>query len=150
VFNDVIEHISDIHGTLTVCRDRLTLGGILILNLPNSEGLFYRLSKLVARMGWRAPFDRLWQKDMPAPHVHYFNRFNLAALVGKHQFEFVYCDELPALRARGLLERLRWARDVPILSLYLQYLAVLCAIPVMRAFQSDIIVSVFRKRTQAA
>lgn len=147
VFNDVIEHIPDINGALAACRQRLNPGGILILNLPSSRGFFYRLSKTLARFGWRAPFDRLWQKDLPSPHVHYFNWENLAALVAKHGFELVDSDELPALRAKGLLERLRCAGNISAVSLYTQYVAILCAIPVLRAFPSDIIVCIFRKKT---
>jgi 2-polyprenyl-3-methyl-5-hydroxy-6-metoxy-1,4-benzoquinol methylase len=149
VFNDVIEHIPDVHTALAACHDRLDHGGILVLNLPNSRGLFYRLSKLFARLGWRAPFDRLWQKGLPSPHVHYFNRENLSALVRKHRFELVHCGELPALRASGLLQRLRYAGNMSALSLHAQYLAILCAIPITWLFPSDIIVCVFRKSSQA-
>jgi hypothetical protein len=44
-----------------------------------------------------------------------------------------------------LLERIRCAGNISGPSLYLQYAAVLCAIPLLRLFPSDIIVSVFRK-----
>jgi SAM-dependent methyltransferase len=147
VFNDVIEHIPDINRTLATSQQRLNRGGILILNLPSSRGLFYRLSKTVAQLGWRAPFDRLWQKDLPSPHVHYFNRENLSLLVVQHGFELVSSAELPALRPGGLLKRLRCAGDMSPLALYAQYVAILCAIPILRAFPSDIIVCIFRKKT---
>ena len=147
VFNDVIEHIPDIRSALGACRQHLNDDGILILNLPNSRGFFYRFSKLVARMGWRMPFERLWQKDMPSPHVHYFSPGNLAKLVAGEGFELVDCAELPALRAKGLRERLSYAGKISPLSLWLQYIGVLCAIPVLRVFPSDIIVCIFRKKT---
>lgn len=146
VFNDVIEHIPDIHAALAACHERLDEQGILILNLPNSAGFFYRLSKLLSRMGWRAPFERLWQKDLPSPHVHYFEPRNLARLVGQHGFVQVHSQALPSLRAKGLLERIRCAGNISGAALYLQYVAVLCSIPLLRAFPSDIVVSVFRKR----
>lgn len=146
VFNDVIEHIPDIRSALAACHARLHDGGILILNLPNSRGFFYRLSKLIARLGWRGPFERLWQKDLPSPHVHYFNPRNLRQLVAGQGFELTEAAELPALRAKGLLERLRCAGNVPTLSLYTQYAAIICAIPVLRMFPSDIIVGVFKKK----
>jgi hypothetical protein len=57
----------------------------------------------------------------------------------------VHAGELPSLRANGLLERIRCAGNISGPSLYLQYAAVLCAIPLLRLFPSDIIVSVFRK-----
>lgn len=146
VFNDVIEHIPDIRSALAACHARLHDGGILILNLPNSRGFFYRLSKLIARLGWRGPFERLWQKDLPSPHVHYFNPRNLQQLVVGQGFELAEAAELPALRAKGLLERLRCAGNVPTVSLYFQYVAIMCAIPVLRMFPSDIIVGVFKKK----
>jgi 2-polyprenyl-3-methyl-5-hydroxy-6-metoxy-1,4-benzoquinol methylase len=145
VFNDVIEHIPNIRAALDACHARLGEGGLLVLNLPNSAGFFYRLSKAFARMGWRSPFERLWQKDLPSPHVHYFRPANLERLVAKHGFERVHSGELPSLRAKGLLERIRCAGNISGPSLYLQYAAVLCAIPLLRVFPSDIIVSVFRK-----
>ncbi|MCA1246984.1 bifunctional 2-polyprenyl-6-hydroxyphenol methylase/3-demethylubiquinol 3-O-methyltransferase UbiG [Massilia sp. MS-15] len=147
VFNDVIEHIPDIRSALDACRQHLEQDGILILNLPSSRGFFYRFSKCMARLGWRMPFERLWQKDMPSPHVHYFSPANLATLVAGQGFELVDCAELPALRAKGLRERLSYAGKVSPLSLWLQYLAVMCAIPVLRIFPSDIIVCIFRKKT---
>lgn len=147
VFNDVIEHIPDIGSALEACRQRLNPDGILILNLPSSRGFFYRLSKLIARLGWRMPFERLWQKDMPSPHVHYFSPDNLPKLVAGRGFELVDSAELPALRATGLRERLSYAGKVSLLSLWAQYIAILCAIPVTRMFPSDIIVCIFRKKT---
>lgn len=150
VFNDVIEHIPDICRALVACHVRLDEGGILILNLPNSRGFFYRLSKSVARLGWHAPFERLWQKDLPSPHVHYFNHRNLEQLVVGQGFTLLEAAELPSLRAKGLLERLRCAGNVPALSLYAQYVAIMCAIPILRMFPSDIIIGVFRKSRQPA
>lgn len=146
VFNDVIEHIPDIRAALDACHARLNEAGLLILNLPNSAGFFYRLSKLFSRIGWSGPFDRLWQKDLPSPHVHYFQPANLARLVGKHGFVQVHSQELPSLRARGLLERMRCAGNIAGPALYLQYAAVLCTMPLLRVFPSDIVVSVFRKQ----
>ncbi|MGH8852647.1 MAG: class I SAM-dependent methyltransferase [Telluria sp.] len=147
VFNDVIEHIPDIGSALEACRQRLNPGGILILNLPSSRGFFYRLSKLIARFGWRTPFERLWQKDLPSPHVHYFSPDNLSTLVAGRGFALVDSAELPALRAKGLRERLSCVGKVSPLSLWAQYVAIMCTIPVLRVFPSDIIVCIFRKKT---
>lgn len=146
VFNDVIEHIPDIHSALAACHAHLNDGGILILNLPSSRGLFYRVSKVLARVGWRGPFERMWQKDMPSPHVHYFDPRNLRELVLKQGFTMAKTAELPALRAEGLMERLRYVGTAAPVSLYLQYAVIRCAIPVLSIFPSDIIVSIFKKK----
>lgn len=145
VFNDVIEHIPDIRSALAACHERLTPGGILVLNLPNSRGFFYRLSKLFARAGWRAPFERLWQKGLPSPHVHYFQAENLSRLVGMQGLELKMTAELPAVRAAGMLERLRCASQGKLLGVYAQYAAVMLALPLLRMFPSDIVVCIYRK-----
>lgn len=147
VFNDVIEHIPDIRAALRACEKQLQTDGILILNLPNSRGFFYRLSKVMARTGMRAPFERLWQKGLPSPHVHYFDPDNLARLVSTHGFERVYSTELASLHADGLLERLRCIGKISPVVLYAQYAAIRCAIPLLRFFPSDIMVGIFRKKT---
>lgn len=146
VFNDVIEHIPDIQAALGACRDRLTPDGLLILNLPSSRGFFYKLASLLARAGVRGPFERLWQKGLPSPHVHYFNHRNLSRLVSENGFFAVHFFELPALRVRGLMERLRFTGQSNRAILWTQYVAIICAIPVLSMFPSDAVVCMFRKR----
>lgn len=146
VFNDVIEHIPDIHAALAACSERLTPDGLLILNLPSSRGFFYKLASLMARAGMHGPFERLWQKGLPSPHVHYFNHRNLSRLVSENGFFAVHFFELPALRVRGLMERLRFTGQSNRAILWAQYVAVICAIPVLSMFPSDAVVCMFRKR----
>jgi 2-polyprenyl-3-methyl-5-hydroxy-6-metoxy-1,4-benzoquinol methylase len=146
VFNDVIEHIPDIGAALDACYAHLNEGGLLILTLPSSEGFFYRLSKTFARIGWRSLFERLWQKDLPSPHVHYFRPGNLERLVARHGFDCIHVSELSAMTAKGLLERIRYAGNISRPSLYLQYAAARCALPLLRILPSDIVVSVFRRQ----
>lgn len=146
VFNDVIEHIPDIRAALAACHARLAPDGLLILNLPSSAGLFYRLAKLLARAGVRGPFERLWQKGLPSPHVHYFRPSNLTALAESEGFTLQLSTELPAVRAAGLMARLRCAGKSRPAALYATYLAVLLALPVLRAFPSDIALCLYRKR----
>lgn len=145
VFNDVLEHIPDLDAVLTACRERLNPQGLLVLNLPSSRGVFYKLAKLLARMGWRGPFERMWQKDLPSPHVHYFNYTNLNKLVSRYGFAQAAAFTLPALRASGLLERLRFVGKINPVALYLQYSIILAAVPVLKLLPSDIAVCIFRK-----
>ncbi len=146
VFNDVIEHIPDIDGAVRACQERLGEGGLLVLNLPSSRGFFYRLSRLFARVGLPGPFERMWQKGLPSPHVHYFNEANLALLVGRHHFTLVQSFTLPSLRASGLMERLRFVGKVSKPVLYAQYLGAMCVIPLLRVLPSDIMVAIFRRK----
>ncbi len=145
VFNDVIEHIPDIQSALQACRARLHEGGLLVLNLPSSRGFFYRLSKLLAVCRVSGPFERMWQKGLPSPHVHYFNERNLNTLVSRHGFTQIATFELAALRLKGLKQRLRFVGKVNPLVVHAQYLALAAAVPVLALWPSDILVSVFRK-----
>ncbi|WP_223470121.1 class I SAM-dependent methyltransferase [Massilia soli] len=145
VFNDVIEHIPDIHSALEACRAHLDADGLLVLNVPRSTGFFYRLSKLLARLKWRGPFDRMWQKGLPSPHVHYFNERNLDRLVARHGLRPVQAFHLRALSADGLLERIRFAGQLHPVALYAQYAFLLCALPLVRLLPSDIIVCIYSK-----
>jgi SAM-dependent methyltransferase len=144
VFNDVIEHIPQVSSALSACAERLTDGGLLVLNLPNSSGFFYRLSRVFARIGWQGPFARLWQKDLPSPHVHYFNKGNLSSLVERHGFTLVNHAELPSIRLKGLAARIRCAEPGAI-AFVTQYLGALLVLPLTRMFQSDAIVCIYRK-----
>lgn len=146
VFNDVIEHIPDIRSAIAAVHQHLDIGGLLVLNLPNSRGFFYRTSKLLSRFGWAAPFERLWQKDLPSPHVHYFDRNNLARLVASHGFAQVLSTDLPSVRSQGLLERIRCAGTSGTIGVYVQYAAALMSLPLVRMCESDIVVSIFRKQ----
>lgn len=147
VFNDVIEHIVDIRAALRDCHDRLPTGGILVLNLPSSSGLFYRLSKLMARLGLRGPFDRLWQVGLPSPHVHYFAPENLAKLVESEGFALRHHGELPVVSADGLWQRLNMVGKVNPLYAALQYVVIRAVVmPLAKLFPSDIMVCIFTKR----
>ena len=145
VFNDVIEHIPDIRSALEACNTRLNPEGLLVLNVPRSRGFFYRLSKLLARLSWNGPFERMWQKDLPSPHVHYFDEHNLDQLVARQGFQPVESFRLKAVSSDGLLERLRFAGKLHPVALYAQYAFLLCALPFVRLLPSDIIVCVYRK-----
>lgn len=145
-FNDVFEHIPDSAQVLASCRERLTQGGILLLNLPSSKGLFYRLSKAFHRLGYSGFFDRLWQKDMPSPHLHYFNAENLSHFVRQHQFSVVDRGSLPTVRLAGLYARISHARNMNPLIKMTTYACIALALPVLRLLPSDIIYVVARQR----
>lgn len=145
VFNDVIEHIPEIAAAMDACIAHLNHDGLLVLNLPSSTGFFYRLAKFLARLGWRKPFERMWQKDLPSPHVHYFSLPNLIRLVQDRRFGLLTAFELPSIKAKGLLARMRWAGNLRGVGLWAQYICILCALPVLRMFRSDINVAIFRR-----
>ena len=145
VFNDVFEHLPDPPAALAACRHHLLPGGLLVLNLPSSRGPFYRAARLLRRLGIGGPFDRLWQKGMPSPHLHYFDPGNLSRLAAAAGFEPAYSGELPALRWRGLYARVAYAAPGAHLRNALAWLAAALAWPLLRAFPSDIALVIMRR-----
>lgn len=147
VFNDVIEHIPDIQSALSECNKRLLPNGYLVLNLPSSRGFFYRLSKFFARLGSSGPFERMWQKELPSPHVHYFDSSNLSRLVSNFNLVETANFSLPSLRAEGLMERLRFTGGSSKFTLYVQWVLLMGAMPFLNLLPSDIIVCAYQKRS---
>jgi SAM-dependent methyltransferase len=146
VFNDVLEHIPPVIDILRSCNERLNTGGYLVVNLPSSDGVFYRLSKLFSRLGFSGFFERLWQKGLPSPHVHYFNAANLAELLQSTGYENVELGRLPTLGLAGLYTRISYTGDMGRFSKIAVYCAVALSLPILRLLPSDIIYLIARKK----
>jgi len=145
VFNDVLEHIPPVIDVLRSCHQRLNDGGYLVVNLPSSDGVFYRLSRLFARAGFKGFFERLWQKDLPSPHVHYFNESNLAELLQHTGFVSVVRGRLPVLSLAGLYTRISYTGKMGIVSRVAVYCGVAICLPLLRLLPSDIIYLIAKK-----
>lgn len=145
VFNDVIEHIPNIGQILDSCRDRLNEDGLLVLNLPSSDGVFYKLSRFFSWINKLEFFERLWQKDLPSPHVHYFNRRNLSSLLRKKNFVPIKSGTLPTLGLAGLYTRISYTGKLGSISKALIYCVIVAALPILRLLPSDIVYVVAKK-----
>jgi SAM-dependent methyltransferase len=137
VFNDVLEHIPDPQATLLACHAALSPGGLLVLNLPTSKGLFYVLAKVGRRLGLDAAFERLWQKGFPSPHLHYFDRSNLARLLQGCGFLVCANGSLPSIRLQGLYNRIAYASPGKPVQHGLLWLALLLCYPLVKWLPSD-------------
>jgi len=144
IFNDVFEHLPDPINALCECEKRLRANGRLVLNLPSSSGFFYRVSLFLMKLGKATPFERLWQKGYPSPHLSYFNSQNLTHFVTKNS-DLVLIDtfQLPSIEFSGLKNRIFSSHKG--LMGYLLYGGISVCIPVINLLPSDIIVQVFQK-----
>lgn len=145
IFNDVFEHMPDIISILSGCSKHLKPKGILVLNLPSSKGLFYSVSRLLSKMGINSFFERLWQKGLPSPHLHYFNQDNLQSLLLSNGFEEISRGSLSTLRFKGLFARVSYtgSHSLPV-NLAISFFAAL-AVPILFVMPSDIVYSIFKK-----
>lgn len=145
-FHDVMEHMPDVDAAVSACWRHLSPGGVLVLNLPNSRGIVYRLAALAARWGLKTPFRRLWQVGLPSPHLWYFDARGLAKLCTRHGFDVVHEGRLPAMARRGLWQRLHADRRPTPLSL-VGFGALTLLAPLLNArVTSDILLLMLVKR----
>lgn len=142
IFNDVFEHLPDPVGALQRCEELLAPGGALVLNLPSSSGIIYRLGSLLAWAGKAGTLERLWQKGFPSPHLSYFNPVNLERFVDRYSsLRHAGSFNLDTLLADGLWERIKASHPgVAGRAIYASLLAIL---PVFRRLPADIVVGVF-------
>lgn len=144
VFNDVFEHLPDPAAMLRVCHERLEDGGLLVLNLPSSDGTLYRVAEMLARFGIDGPLERMWQLGLPSPHITYFNDANLRRFVEETVgLRPVDAGTLPSASLDGLWPRIRSSEPVP--RAVILYAGLAGMLPLLRMLPQDIIVHAFRK-----
>jgi SAM-dependent methyltransferase len=145
VFNDVFEHIPAPIGAIKKCEEHLKEGGLLVINLPDNKGVFYRISKLLNRFGYSGPFERMWQVGLPSPHVSYFSIDSLTRFSEKYtKLKSVDSFSLPSIAQSGLRERIS-ASYSGIMGKIL-YWGIFCAMPLIKVLPQDISVVVFEKK----
>jgi SAM-dependent methyltransferase len=106
IFNDVFEHIPDIKKTLESCYQLLAPGGTMIINLPLSTGIFYKIGGFLYKLNRKKPMERLWQLQYHSPHFHYFNKSNLTRLAESKGFSLSNFHHLPTLTKDSIKSRI--------------------------------------------
>lgn len=145
VFNDVLEHIPDLAAALAACAVHLKPGGVLTLNCPDRRGFFFRTAAVLDRLGIHGPYDRLWQRGLPSPHVWYLTTENLAQAAAAHGFVPIGEVRLETVEIAGLWERIRYVKDQSLALSLAAYVFALATYPIARLFPADATVCFFRK-----
>ena len=146
IFNDVFEHIPNINSILESCKDNLIEDGLLILNLPNSDGLIFRIAKMLTAVNVLGPWNRLWQTMFKTPHLHYFNHDSLNKLTQKHGLIPVTDKiEIPTIEVGGFWSRLQLDRSVTgLVKNLIFYVGVLTLYPVIKLSEKDTFFVIYR------
>ncbi len=146
VFNDVFEHLPDAPEVLRTCLRHLVPGGLVVLNLPGSQGLFFRVARLAASLGYLAPWNRMWQRMFYSPHLHYWSPKSLDALCHSVGLEPVTKPiDMVSVSCRGLWKRIRAAPDTSLPTAVVNFVAALGCAAIAPLFPSDCFLQVFRK-----
>jgi hypothetical protein len=89
---DVLEHFEteQANELLAALRDAFRESlRLLVVKIPVSEGILFRLASMLAAIGMKGPLEQLYQVGTFPPHFHYFSRRSLRAILGKAGFEIV-------------------------------------------------------------
>lgn len=144
IFNDVLEHIPDVKNIVKSCSDYLNDDGILVINVPDRRGVFYKVSKFLKKLGMAGSFDRMWQVGLPSPHLYYFDKNSIGKIAAQAGFNIVKEHSLNSIAFKGLFDRINYAGGNKLIN-YLLGSAVLIASPVLKIMHSDISVWFFKK-----
>lgn len=114
---DVIEHIPpEQHRAFAGrVRDILTPHGVWVIKVPSTEGLYYRLSGLLATMYPKAGADlvrRLWQTRYEYPHLVYFSLPSLSRWLNAFGFTVLAHRYVPEVPTRTAIDRLSTDGDI--------------------------------------
>ena len=97
IFNDVFEHLEKINDVIKEVSIVLKDDGLVVLNLPTSDGIIFKISKFLLSLKINKFYDRLWQKNSSSPHLSYFNKLNLTKLFLKNGFILLESGNLETL-----------------------------------------------------
>lgn len=149
VFNDVFEHLPDPVGVIATCRRHLTPAGLIVINVPNAHGLFFRLARLGAIVGVARPWERMWQKMFYTPHLHYFTPASLESLCVSSGLEpMTQPIWLQSLSTTGLWSRIRLSQEASLAYSIAMYVAALLLGVVAPLCESDCMLRIFRNTSR--
>lgn len=143
-FNDVFEHIPDIHKTLESCYRLLAPNGILVINLPLSTGFFYKAARMLYHLKIKMPLERMWQFQFHSPHFHYFNKKNLSRLVQSKGFQPYRFHNLDTITKKSIQSRIEMNRNQSFISTMIIALLKLIY-PIIKKMPADIGCFYFKK-----
>ncbi len=116
-FLDVVEHFTpqELEPVLRSLTEALRpeLARMLI-KVPTSEGLLYRVASGLARLGMPGPLERLYQVGSLTPHHHYFSRNSARALFARLGWRLCAVEGDPDFEPESLLTRARLLTGLPL------------------------------------
>ena len=115
----------------------------MIINLPSSNGVIFKISEFLMKLGFNKFYNRLWQKNMSSPHLSYFNEKNLKQLFSKHNMEKVISGFLDSLSFNNY-ERFKNLYRNSIIAIFFTIICFIFSI-IQRFLPKDIIFIFFKK-----
>jgi hypothetical protein len=119
--------------------------GLLIINLPQQDGLIYFISKMAYRLGVKSLMDRMWQFNFHSPHMSYFTKQTLSKLAEEHNFEAVASFPLKTINISEISDRIDQDNQQGTLAKIAAKIGVFILFPFLQIFP-DTRCFIFRKK----
>ena len=108
-FWNVLEHIKDPSKTLAECNNKLRNDGIIVIVVPNLEGIITRCIIYFHRLtlySFKSELDRLYQSDNKFMHLYHFSLATLTGLLEKNGFKPLITVRQDIVDPKKIRERL--------------------------------------------
>lgn len=111
VMSAVLEHLYNPDETIAEISRILRPGGVLLVDVPNEQGLYHRLGNVYQKLRGRDWVVNL-SPSFPPYHTFGFSPRSLRALLGKHALKpvlwrvYAAQNHVPAVGAAGAMERI--------------------------------------------
>ena len=150
LFLDVIGHFPTLDPSIRAVSRLLSENGMMVIKTPISSGFLYHTARLLSRLGWSAPWQRVWQLGFGAPQIHVFSDSSARELARRHGLDLVHAGRLPAWSFKGLYARIHDnGRHSHIFSAAV-WCALSCYILLSRLLPSDSGLYIFQKSKSPA
>lgn len=146
VFNDSLEHIPEINKVFQSIKNTLEYNGIVFINIPTTDGFFYRTSKIFQKIGITNFFTRMWQENFPSPHVHYFNIKNLNKIAEKNDMTVVETGHMKSIDIKSLKSRISYDKNSREIKNFIIYISILILTPIIKLLPNDSIYIVLKQK----
>lgn len=143
VFNDVFEHLPNCQNIMDGCKKLLNDDGYIIINLPLSTGIFYKIASIFNKFGRSKELNRLWQFDFHSPHLYYFNKKSIGILAQKNGFEIEDFFKLETLDSKNIYSRIATDKFEKFVRLKAHLLRL--SLPIINRMSPDIGVFILKK-----
>lgn len=112
---DVLEHVpvSEMAGFAGLIRSKLMPGGLWVIKVPSTDGLYFTLAHLAPSLTPHGVLRRLWQSDYAFPHTAYFNARTLQCFLEHHQFQMLARQYIADVPNSTVMDRLRMDDSIP-------------------------------------
>ena len=113
-FWHVFEHLGSPHKVLKKVKRKLKKDCVLVITVPNRDGIMYRLSYLIERISFgkiKEPIKALFWVENDCGHLFDYNEQSLKILLKKHGFKVIDVWTTGSIDIKTINKRLKISKD---------------------------------------